>query len=127
MARYFNKKEIDSDIEKVKGPQAWALCFLYENQDRPVYMKDLQEYLSMRKSTVSKLVERMVNNNFITIELSEQDKRFKQILMTSKAKDNMHQIDKMTECLENTLVKNITKTEQEDFLKILDKIKQNIQ
>lgn len=127
IGRYIEKEELGADLAKMKGPQAWALGFLSENMDREIYQKDLEKELSIRKPTASRLVDRMEKNGFITTVVSAKDKRFKRIIITEKALENMKKVEKFVTNLEDRLTQNIPEEELRSFINTIGKLKKNIQ
>ncbi|WP_236674800.1 MarR family winged helix-turn-helix transcriptional regulator [Enterococcus sp. BWR-S5] len=127
IGRYIEKEELGNDLAKMRGPQAWALGFLSENRDREIYQKDLEKELSIRKPTASRLVDRMEKNGFITTVVSAKDKRFKQIIITEKALENMKKVESFVSNLEARLTQNISEEELRSFIDTIGKLKKNIQ
>lgn len=127
IARYIEKEEPGSDLKKMRGPQAWALGYLSENQDREIYQKDLEKELSIRKPTASRLVDRMEKNGYITTVTSAKDKRFKRILITEEALENMKKVEGFISNLESRLTQGISEEELHAFIDTIGKIKKNIQ
>ncbi|WP_249274424.1 MarR family winged helix-turn-helix transcriptional regulator [Candidatus Enterococcus clewellii] len=127
IGRYIEKQGPDSELKKMRGPQAWALGFLSENLDREIYQKDLEKELSIRKPTASRLVKRMERNGFITIVPSAKDKRFKRLIVTELAMENMKKVEQFVTNLEERLTQNISEEELQSFIHTIEKLKKNIQ
>lgn len=126
LGQYIEKEESLKEIAAIRGPQGFALGYLYKNRDRDIYQKDLEHELSIRKPTASKLVDRMKKNGFITTITSAQDKRLKQLVITEKG---LRQVELFQEFLiqfEQKLRRGISEEELTQFFATLDKIKKNI-
>lgn len=124
-ARSMEKKH--PDMRVAQGPQGFALRYLGEHQDRPVFQKDLEEALSIRKSTASNLVQRLEKNGLVTVVSLPEDKRYKQIMLTDKAKADHQQIDADITAFEKKMKQGISQEELDNFFATIDKIKRNLQ
>lgn len=124
IARHIEKK---SDGGHIRGPQGFALGYLVHNRDKEIYQKDLEEQLSIRKSTASNLVDRMIKNGFLTTAPSQKDKRLKQLIVTEKAIQTTIEVEKNIEDIENILKQGISEEELAQFYATMQKFKKNIQ
>lgn len=127
LTRYFEKQESINQLENIKGPQAMALVYLVDHQDREIFQKDLELEMGIRKSTASKLVDRLVKNGYLTKTTSKKDGRSKQLLITNKAIADSEKIKAYVHETEAMMRKNISEEELEQFFQTLEKIKGNIQ
>ncbi|MGM0168111.1 hypothetical protein IGI39_003123 [Enterococcus sp. AZ135] len=124
IARQIEKASNDGHI---RGPQGFALGFLVHNRDKEIYQKDLEERLSIRKPTASKLVDRMIKNGFLTTAPSQKDKRLKQLIVTEKAIQTTIEVEKQIDNVEKVLKQGISEEELTQFFATMKKFKQNIQ
>lgn len=112
-----------------KGPvsktQGMAIGFFYRNQDKEVFQKDLEEAMSISKSTASGLVSRMVKNGLVERTPSVHDARYKRIRLTKETMSEMNKIDSAADHLENSLKKDISSEDLKVFFKVLEKIYDN--
>ena len=44
-------------VEHLAGPQGFAVRYLFENQDKEIFIKDIEKRLSISKSVASNLVK----------------------------------------------------------------------
>ncbi|MDU5335461.1 MarR family winged helix-turn-helix transcriptional regulator [Enterococcus sp.] len=124
IARYVEKMSPDAHI---RGPQGFALGYLVNNRDKEIYQKDLEEKLSIRKPTASKLVDRMIKNGFLTTAPSQKDKRLKRLIVTEKAIQTTIKIEKQIDEIEKILRQGISDEELTQFFATMEKFKKNIQ
>ena len=54
-------------VEHLAGPQGFAVRYLFENQDKEIFIKDIEKRLSISKSVASNLVKRMEKNGFVEL------------------------------------------------------------
>ena len=55
------------------GVQGWIIGYLYKNRDKEVFQRDIQEQFSIRRSTVTGILQLMEKNGLITRSSVEQD------------------------------------------------------
>ncbi|WP_225744430.1 MarR family winged helix-turn-helix transcriptional regulator [Marinilactibacillus sp. Marseille-P9653] len=124
--RYIEKEKAGKNFEEMHRMQAWALSFLYENQHKPIFQKDIEKEFSIRKSTTSNLVKRLKNNGYIDERKGTQtDKRLKEIVLTDKAIEQINAFKPYIEKLEETITQGIDEAELAQFKATLSKIKAN--
>ena len=67
--------------------QMKIICYLIEHMDNPVYQRDIEKNLMVRRSTVSGILNTMEKNGFIKKVSSKEDTRLKQIITCDKTLD----------------------------------------
>ena len=85
--RHINNSECIRSIENITGTHAWALGYLYKNRDKDVFQRDIEEKFSVRRSTVTNILQLMEKNGVIKREPVEHDARLKKIVLTQKGID----------------------------------------
>lgn len=113
-------------VEHLAGPQGHVLRYLSQNQDKEIFVKDIEAKMKVSKSVASNLVKRMEKNGFIQIAPSYSDKRFKQVVMTELAKTKIEPLDKWHQELVNHLFVGIPKEDFEAMIRLITQLKQNI-
>ncbi|MFV0559228.1 MAG: MarR family winged helix-turn-helix transcriptional regulator [Enterococcus sp.] len=127
LGRYIDSTAKKMQIEDLRGPQAMVIHFIYGHPEQKIYQKDIEKELSIRKPSASQLLDRMEGKGYIERLVSDTDKRYRQVILTEKAVANIKQVEQLRKCVELNLTKEITKEEQASFLKIVTKMKANIQ
>ena len=57
------------------GVQGWIIGYLYENRGKEVFQRDIQAQFSIRRSTVTGILQLMEKNGLITRSSVERDAR----------------------------------------------------
>lgn len=125
LKRNWEKSDFKKNADEVTGKNGWIIGFLYENRDRDIYQKDIEETFSIRRSTVSGIIQLMEKKGFINRESVPHDARLKKLSLTPKAME-MHCL--MLQNLEKTeekLKRGISDEELNVFFKVLEKIRNN--
>lgn len=128
MIRWLTHKYMGEDKKRTSaGVYGWLIGFLYDNQDRDVYQRDLQQQFSVRRSTMTGILQNMERDGMITRRAVEQDARLKKIELTEKAIDRHEQIQKNIADIEARLSSELTKEEKETFIMLCEKIRRAIE
>ena len=106
----------------------WILGFLQNRQDagKDTFQKDIEAEFSINRSTTSEMLKLMCKNGMISRVPVDYDARLKKIVLTEKSlKFNRELSRKMNE-LDKILIKGLTESEVETFLKLCDKLIDNL-
>lgn len=124
--RYMNKSTSKPCISGVTESNGWIIAFLAKNQDKDIFQRDLEEELTIRRSTVSSILQLMEKKGLIERIPVDYDARLKKLVLTDKAHEIYAAAKKAINELEQKLTKGLTEEELTVFFKIIDKIKDNI-
>ena len=112
MARQRGYSAAHQDADRQTGMHGYLLRYLYENQERDVFQRDIEKAFSISRSSVTVTLQLMEKNGLIRRESVAQDARLKRIVLTQKARDLHRQIEaflrvakKMQENLREDLAK----------------------
>ena len=105
--------------------QGRILGFLYHNQDREIFQKDIEEHFYIRRSTVSRLLAGMEEQGLLQRIPVPWDARLKKLVLTPKSIALNREIFRRLDEMERLLEQGLSRQELEEFLRILEKIKQN--
>lgn len=106
----------------------WILGFLQNRQDagKDTFQKDIEVEFSINRSTTSEMLKLMCKNGMISRVPVDYDARLKKIVLTEKSlKFNQELSRKMNE-LDKILIKGLSESEVETFLKLCDKLIDNL-
>ena len=105
----------------------WNGGRLILNRNRSKYSsKDIEKEFSINRSTTSEMLKLMCKKGMIEREEVEYDARLKKIVLTESSRNHNRQIeDKMKE-MHQKLIKDLSEEEINTFIKISDKLINNI-
>lgn len=126
MMKYLEHSQEKVGLDHVKGPQAWALFYLVNNHNKEIFQIDLETEMGIRKSTASKLVERLVNNGYLTTQPAKSDGRKKQLLVTEKAIQHNSLVKTIFHESEMALRQDVSKEDITQFLTTVKKFNVNL-
>lgn len=116
-----------SELRDVTRMHAWIIGFLYRNQDKDMFQRDVEAEFSITRSTATNILQLMVKKGYITRIPVDYDDRLKKLVLSDEAirihKMAMNNIDAM----ERSLAECITEKEYSEFMRILLKIKASLE
>ena len=126
MARQRGYSAAHQDADRQTGMHGYLLRYLYENQERDVFQRDIEKAFSISRSSVTVTLQLMEKNGLIRRESVAQDARLKRIVLTQKARDLHRQIEAHILAFESNLARGISEEEQEVFLRVAKKMQENL-
>lgn len=114
-------------IDEVTLTHGWIIRFLYENRDKDIYQKDIEKYFLVGRSTVTNLIKLMEKKGLVRREFVECDARLKKVLLTEKGIRAHETIEATIAEMNGGLLEGIEEKDTEIFLKVIRKIRQNIE
>lgn len=126
MARQRGYSAAHQDADRQTGMHGYLLRYLYENQERDVFQRDIEKAFSISRSSVTVTLQLMEKNGLIRRESVAQDARLKRIVLTQKAKDLHCQIEGDIMAFESNLARGISEEEQEVFFRVAKKMQENL-
>ena len=124
--RTVDQVAFDEQDDHPTGVQGWILGYLYENQGREIFQRDIQEHFSIRRSTVTGILQLMERNGLITRSSVERDARLKKLELTPRAIQLHERIGRSVRQVEDRLNQSLTPQEKQEFLRLCGKIRASL-
>ncbi|MCF0147381.1 MAG: winged helix-turn-helix transcriptional regulator [Clostridium sp.] len=125
--RYIYRSAVTANCDQYSEIQGLIINYLSKNKEKDVFQKDIEEIFTIRRSTVTGILQSMEKNNLIIRENVSYDARLKKIVLTDLGEEiNIHIIKEMRK-FEDAITKGVSDEELEIFVQILDKFKRNIE
>lgn len=121
-----NNKNKDLAEFDLTSQQFSILIFLNKNKDRQINQKDIEEELNLSSPTVSGLLQRLENKEYVIRTTSESDSRYKVILSTEKGLKFKDIMFERIQKIEEELLANFTDYEKAQLIGFLIRMKSNI-
>ena len=120
------KRALDARREaKCTNTHGWVIGYLMENRHRDVYQRDMEKHFSVRRSTMTEILNLMEKNNLIFREKDDNDGRLKKILLTDLGIEAYAKNRADIQEFEEYIKQGITKEELDVFYAVMDKISAN--
>lgn len=118
--------ECSINFDRIPTPTQMQILEYIIKNNKEVYQKDLETILNLRRATISGVLQTMEKNNLIERISHEEDARTKKIILTEKARIMFEKNEEKILELEKVITKDITKKDLETFLKVINKMKENL-
>lgn len=116
-----------ADRGTATGLHGWMIGYLYHNRHRDIFQRDIQEEFSIRRSTVTGILQLMEKNGLITRSSVESDARLKKITLTPAAIALHKSVEKGIRETEERVSSGLTPEEKQTFLALCEKIRSNLE
>ena len=104
--------------------QCHTLLEIEKNSE--ISVSELANNLSLDKSTVSRTVEGLVNINLVDRVIPKENRRMAQINLTDSGKQVCSTINYSNDAYIKTVLKDFTREEREEFLRLFEKLTRNM-
>jgi DNA-binding MarR family transcriptional regulator len=106
--------------------QATVIGFLRKNTEREICQKDVETSLGLTHPTVSSILSRLEEKDFIQTTPFSNDRRYKKIFLTDKSVSMADAIQRKIDRISENAFRGISSEKQEDFSQIIQKMVRNI-
>ena len=121
-----NKEKSIKDKE-ITTTQMEILLYIFKNEDKDIYQKELENVLNLRRATVSGVLQTMEKNNLITRITDAEDTRTKKIILNEETRNIFLRQLKQFDEIEKVIVDGISEKELEVFFEVIQKMKNNVE
>lgn len=125
--RSLDQRFAENGLEDLSGMQGPMIGYIYSQSGKmDVFQKDIEKVFSIRRSTATVMLQNLEQKDLIVREPVPNDGRLKKIVLTEKAKKCHMQVREQIDQFHRELEEGISPEEKEQFLAILDRIKDNL-
>lgn len=111
----------------ISGTNIFIIAYLYQNRDKDIFQKDLEENMNVRRSTISKVLGIMEQKNLIRREQVECDGRLRKIVLTQETLEGIQRWKGNSKRLEGRVTRGFTEEELDQFHYLLNKAQKNFE
>lgn len=108
--------------EVFSGRNLWVLRYVKEHEGEAVYQRDLEKAFRLRRSTISNMIDLMVQKQLLAREPVEGDKRLKRLLLTKKGEAILSEVAASVSELETSLRGKFSAEEYAAFFLYLERL-----
>lgn len=127
LSRNLTMRVKEAGLDEVTMMHGWIIRYLYHNREKDVYQKDIEKMFSVRRSTVTNLIQLMEKKGYVRRESVAADARLKKVLLTEKGIESHETIEKMIDYIEEELTDGISEEELRVFYEVIRKITDNVE
>ncbi|MFA6866285.1 MAG: MarR family transcriptional regulator [Clostridia bacterium] len=115
------------DCHKMTRLHCMVIEYLHQNIGKDVFQKDIEKEFTIRRSTCTQLLKVMESNGIVKKEKVSFDARLVKLTLTESTKLMHKRISEETNKMDEIMGKGLTIQEIEEFTRIIEKIKKNIE
>lgn len=119
---YFARLQGFDEVTMMHGR---IIRYLYERQEQNVFQKDIEQFFSVGRSTVTNMLQLMEKKGYIRRESVEYDARLKRVCLTDGGRKIHMEIESMIQDMDSKLLAGIEEEELEGFFQVIHKIESN--
>ncbi|MBQ3229995.1 MAG: MarR family transcriptional regulator [Clostridia bacterium] len=108
------------------GTHGWVIGYLYDNREKAVYQRDIEKQFSVRRPTMTAILQLMEKNGLLERMRDENDARLKRICLTPLALEIHERHERDIEAFETRIREGISEEELDAFFATLDKLSANV-
>lgn len=113
--------------DEATGNNMLIIRYLAQRKSEDVFQKDLEEFFSVRRSTMSNIILRMEQKGFLIRKPVSCDRRLKKLELTEKG-ENLHaMMESIVFQTEEKLTLGFSEEEKETLFRLLEKLRQNLE
>ena len=124
--RYMDNNSHKQFVDSVTGTNGWILAFLDHNKTKDVFQRDLEEGFGITRSTVSKVVNLMVQKGLIERTSVDYDARLKKLSLTDKSMELIDYMHDDHEKMEQVLTAGFSDEEKKQISVYIERMKNNL-
>lgn len=124
MIKFIENKLKQNNLNDLIPTHGNVLTALYES-NKKLTMKEIASKIGKDKSTVTALVNRLIDLGYVEKEKCSNDKRVTYINLTQKARDIEDKFNYISSQVKETAYSNFTEDEKKEFLRLLRKLSTN--
>ncbi|WP_294393090.1 MarR family transcriptional regulator [uncultured Clostridium sp.] len=115
------ERELNNKVSlmDLTNAQCRILGYLDKNRNKEIYLNDIEKKFCLKRPTVSGLIKRLEEKEFVIVEHKDNDRRYKQVRLTEKSEEILAIMKENLENTEKTLYENITEKDKEELYRIL--------
>ncbi len=128
MRRFDSNRPDKEELGRITNANRWVIGYLTEQQakGKDVFQRDLEETFCITRSTVSKVIDLMIQKGLIERQAVPYDARLKKLVLTEKALELSGRVRLYAEGVEKEVTAGFTQEEIATLLSYIDRIRKNL-
>lgn len=113
------------EMRQLSNAEVSIISLVYNNPD--IIIKEICEEINVPKSSMTSMIDRLEKKNYLTRVISKRDRRSFGLKLTEAGEEIQKQHDEYEKYIFNEIINSLdTDEEKETFLKLTDKIANNL-
>ncbi len=121
-------RQINTRVQEMEltSAQIFVLHYINRNSDKDVFQKDIEKHFELSHATVSGLISRLEAKGFIECLPAKNDKRYKRLCVTEKARCYDEQMRQHIDQVEKQALEGFSDEDIRQLQSYLDRILANL-
>ena len=115
-----------SGVDEVTMMHGWIIGYLYDNREKEIYQKDIEQEFRVSRATASNMLQLMERKGLITRKTASCDARQKKLMLTPEARKLLDRAEQDIYEMEARIQDGFSEEEKKKLLEYLDRIMKNI-
>ncbi len=116
-----------TETEELTMMHNWILGYLYRNQEKEIFQKDVEAEFSIARSTATGILQLMEKKGYLYRESVPRDARLKKLVLAEKG-IKLHELRIQNVIhIETTMREGISEEEIETFFRLIRKMRENLE
>ncbi len=124
--RQIHARMAAAGFDEVTIMHGYIIGFLYRNQDKDIYQRDIEEHFGITKSTVTSIIKLMEKKEYVSRCSVEADARLKKLTLTPKGIEIHNNTIRVIDKLHEDMERGITEEEKRVFRSVVGKMRDNM-
>lgn len=124
--RFMESNSHKSLVDSITGTNGWILGIIDHNKDKEIFQRDIEEKFGITRSTVSKVVNLMVQKGLIERSSVDYDARLKKLSLTDKSRKLIEYMHEDHKNMDDVLLEGFSEDEINTLFDFLGRMKRNI-
>ena len=116
----------EEDADPAAVSHGWLIGYLYDNRDKVIYQRDLEEQLHLAKSSIATILQTLEQAGYIRRETPPHDARQKQVILTPEGRKFDQRMRRRIMTSEKQVRKDIPAEDLEVFFRVLRQMAGNL-
>jgi DNA-binding MarR family transcriptional regulator len=121
--RQLNEFSRANGVEDITAMHGWILSFLYENQGKAIFQRDVEQSFDITRSTVTNILQLMEKKGYIRREGVPEDARLKRLILTPAGAAAQEKIVQSLRQTTNYIDGLLSAEEHTELMRLLEKLK----
>ena len=126
IGRYVSRAAAEEFGDSATAVHGWVIRYLYKHREEDVFQRDLETQFSVRRSTMTSILQLMEKKGLLEKQAVPDDKRLKKLILTPKAIEIQRRMELQIHRLEERMQEGITEEELATFLSVAAKLEDNL-
>ncbi|GKX29640.1 MarR family transcriptional regulator [Vallitalea longa] len=111
----------------LSGQNGLIINFLYNNREKDICQRDIEDFFSLARSTISTNLRLMEKKGLIRREKMLKDTRQKKVTLTERSMEFERNNEAVTDTIDECFDKALSSEEKEQFVAMIKKIRKELE